>query len=74
MRQKSTRMPIIWLVIVLMFVSGFIVGRVTQPLQEPLTYTVIDKAEEADRFFIQTWIEVSPEKYIGLDIGDEFEQ
>lgn len=36
-------------------------------------YVVIGKHEHNGKCYIQTWIEVTPEKYIGLDIGDEYE-
>lgn len=37
----------------------------------PKPYYVTDKAEFENRCYIQTWIEVEPEEYIGLDVGDE---
>lgn len=39
---------------------------------ERVTPEVEAKDEIGGRCYVQTWIEVSPEKYIGLDIGDEF--
>lgn len=36
-------------------------------------YVVIGKHEHNGKCYIQTWIEVTPEQYIGLDIGDEYE-
>lgn len=74
MKQRLITMLVVCLASALVFVLGFTTGRTTQLEQEPLTYTVTDKAEDGERFYIQTWIEVSSEKYIGLDIGDEFEQ
>lgn len=35
-------------------------------------YVVIGKHEHNGKCYIQTWIEVTPEQYIGLDIGDPY--
>lgn len=35
---------------------------------------VVDKCEVDGKCYVETWIEVTPEDYIGLDIGDEFER
>lgn len=35
-------------------------------------YVVIGKHEHNGKCYIQTWIEVTPEEYIGLDIGDPY--
>ena len=40
---------------------------------EPKQHYVTDKAEFNGRCYVQTWVEVTPEDYIGLDVGDEFE-
>lgn len=34
---------------------------------------VEDKFERDGRCFVEIWVEVTPEEYIGLDIGDEYE-
>lgn len=39
----------------------------------PHPYQVTDKDEFGGRCYVQTWIEVTPEEYIGLEVGDEFE-
>ena len=38
---------------------------------DPKPMQVTDKYEAKGKCYIQTWIEVTPEEYIGLDIGDE---
>ena len=40
--------------------------------EELRPYEVVDKYDQAGRCYVETWVEVSPEDYIGLDIGDEF--
>ena len=40
---------------------------------EPKPHYVTDKADFDGRCYVQTWVEVTPEDYIGLDVGDEFE-
>lgn len=40
----------------------------------PIPFQVVEKYETRDgRCYIQTWVEVTPEEYIGLEVGDEFE-
>ena len=39
----------------------------------PIPSQVEDKFERDGRCFVEIWVEVTPEEYIGLDIGDEYE-
>lgn len=55
------------------FCSGFVFGMVTVPEPSPVEGQVNDKYENDGRCYVQTWVEVTPEDYIGLDVGDEFE-
>ena len=41
--------------------------------QTPEPSQVEDKFEKDGRCFVEIWVEVTPEEYIGLDIGDEYE-
>ena len=59
--------------IMMIFIGGFIIGRSTVPKETPRPYQVTDKNEFGGRCYVQTWIEVTPEDYIGLEVGDEFE-
>ena len=45
--------------------------RIEERQVEP--FEVWNKVEKDGRCFVQVWIEVTPEEYIGLDIGDEYE-
>ena len=38
----------------------------------PKAYEIWDKGEYNGKCFVAVWHEVSPEEYIGLDIGDEY--
>ena len=38
----------------------------------PVPLEVVDKCEVDGKCYIETWIEVDPMDYIGLDIGDEY--
>ena len=55
------------------FCSGIVFGRVTSTEPTPVEGQVNDKCEVDGRCYVQTWIEVSVEDYIGLEVGDEFE-
>ena len=41
---------------------------------EPKTMQIVDKYEANGKCYIQTWIEITPEEYIGYDVGDEYEE
>lgn len=41
--------------------------------QQDLKYGITDKYELQGKLYIDIQIEVSPEEYIGYDIGDEYE-
>lgn len=60
-------------IILASFSSGIVFGMVTSPEPIPVAGQVNDKCENGGRCYVQTWVEVTPEDYIGLDIGDEFE-
>lgn len=57
----------------MMFVFGLAVGRVIAPTKTPIPFEVVDKCEHGGKCYVETWLEVTPEEYIGLDIGDEWE-
>lgn len=38
----------------------------------PEQHQITDKIEVNGKCYIETWIEVTPEEYIGLDIGDPY--
>lgn len=64
---------VIWFIGMTIFICGMILGRVTSPENNPQIYEVIEKFTDGERFYIETVIEVDPEDYIGLEVGDEFE-
>lgn len=41
---------------------------------DPKSMQIVDKYEAAGKCYIQTWIEITPEEYIGYDIGDEYKE
>ena len=41
---------------------------------DPKTMQIVDKYEADGKCYIQTWIEITPEEYIGYDIGDEYKE
>ena len=72
--MKELKGLIAILVLALTFWVGYavcgIVGK-TQ-VKDPQPYAVTDKAEYDGKCYVQTWIEVDVEDYIGLDVGDNF--
>ena len=40
---------------------------------DPKSMQIVDKYEAEGKCYIQTWIEITPEEYIGYDIGDEYQ-
>lgn len=45
----------------------------TEPQPQKKAGQVVDKFMAGDKHFLQLTIAVSPEEYIGYDIGDEYE-
>ena len=43
-------------------------------MPNPKSMQVTDKYEMDGKCYIQTWIEITPEEYIGYDIGDEYKE
>lgn len=39
---------------------------------EPTTYPIVDKYEHGGKCYLAIEIEISPEEYIGYDIGDDY--
>lgn len=63
--------------LMIIFIGGVVFGfglRGLADIQEPpIPLQVVNKYETNDgRCYVETWIEVSVDEYIGLDIGDEF--
>lgn len=52
---------------------GLAAGTVSNLMEDAQPYYVTDKDEFSGHCYVQTWVEVSPEDYIGLEVGDEFE-
>lgn len=34
------------------------------------SYQIVNKTEQEGRYYVEVWLEVTPEEYIGLDVGD----
>lgn len=58
---------------IMMVLSGFLVGQLTNPGDFPQLLEVVNKTEQGGKYYIEVSMEVSPEEYIGLDVGDTFE-
>lgn len=39
---------------------------------EPTTYPIVDKYEHDGKCYVAIEVEITPENYIGYDIGDEY--
>lgn len=71
--MSKTEKAYFYITILFILVAGMWLGRATFPKESPRPYQVTDKDEFGGRCYVQTWIEVTPEDYIGLEVGDEFE-
>lgn len=38
------------------------------------TYPIVDKYEHDGKCYVEIVVEISPEEYIGYDVGDEYER
>lgn len=63
----------LWVIIFGAFLFGLALGRWTGSGDFPQLLEVVNKTEEGGKYYIEVLMEVSPEEYIGLDIGDTFE-
>lgn len=67
-----------WYVNVAIFLIALVIAFTTahivykKQVKDPQPYAVTDKAEYDGKCYVQTWIEVDVEDYIGLDVGDNF--
>lgn len=58
-----------FIAVVIAFTTAHIVGR-KQPTTQ--AYPIIDKYEIKDKHYIAVEVEVSPEEYIGYEVGDDY--
>ena len=62
----------LWIYIIAVGIPRFIQMK-TDPQLQHKTGQVVEKIMVGDQHFLQLTINVSPEEYIGYDIGDEYE-
>lgn len=67
--KASTIMSLVCLFLVVLIVLA--TCKAAKPTPEPSQ--VEAKYERDGRCFVEIWVEVTPEEYIGLDVGDEYE-
>lgn len=63
----------LWVMLICLFLTFAIVISVSVTHRAEKTYQVIDKYESENKCYVIVPIEVTPEEYIGYDIGDEYE-
>lgn len=76
MREPIKKVNVKIALLMLAFIIGFGIARpylLNHFERKVEPFEVWNKAEKDGRCFVQVWIEVTPEEYIGLDIGDEYE-
>lgn len=71
MRQNKTMATVALICFVI--VSVLIFATCATQERVPIPSQVEDKFERDGRCYVEVWVEVTPEEYIGLDIGDEYE-
>ena len=80
MEQKSTKervKTIIWAALISISVAAItwmILDSWYYANPDPKAMQIVDKYEADGKCYIQTWIEITPEEYIGYDIGDEYKE
>lgn len=75
-KKELTYMIIVALISIAMVLTLMIGVKECQNRQaenKPEPYQITNKCEENGKCYIETWIEVTPEEYIGLDVGDEYQ-
>ena len=71
--DRMKRFVGLWLIVFGVFLFGMVLGRWTGSGDFPQLLEATNKTEQGGKYFIEVSMEVSPEEYIGLDIGDTFE-
>lgn len=71
MRENKTIASVALICFVI--VSFIILATCVTQGPTPVPSQVGDKVEKDGRCYVSVWVEVTPEEYIGLDIGDEYE-
>lgn len=71
--MNTTRKAILALVLALISIAISIVNITLYESPKPEPHQITNKCEVDGKCYVETWIEVTPEEYIGLDVGDEFE-
>ena len=56
------------------FITGGLIAYMVAMIVKPevKTYPIVDKYEHDGKCYLAIEIEISPEEYIGYDIGDEY--
>lgn len=76
-KERYEKMRMICLVLIGMMIGmiagGIAILKETKTDPEPKAGQVVEKFMAGDTHFLQLIIAVSPEEYIGYDIGDEYE-
>lgn len=57
---------------IVLIIHSFIIMEMICNCGKPVPYQVTNKNEYNGKCYVEIWVEVTPEDYIGLDIGDEF--
>lgn len=72
--MNTSRKAILALVLALISIALITVNimRTVYENPKPESHQITDKCEVDGKCYIETWIEVTPEEYIGLDIGDPY--
>lgn len=61
------------LVIVGMILGALLYAAVFQIPTKTIAVPIVNKYEECDRYYLLLETEITPEEYIGYDIGDDYE-
>lgn len=58
--------------LILLAIALMILTACTQ--SEPTAYPIVDKYEHDGKCYVEIVVEITPEEYIGYDVGDEYER
>lgn len=73
MRRFDAELLGIFIAIIIGLAIGLTAAVLFKIDDTPHPYQVTNKIERDGRCYVETWVEVTPEEYIGLEVGDEFE-
>ena len=71
--DKKASAVVFFALMIMCIALVFMVSYIKAHSPQPKPFEVWDKCEIDGKCYLNVWVEVTPEEYIGVDVGDEYE-